>query len=261
MGSETRTTGDRGLEGRGQVDPPEVVPAPADVPGDVAEARLNHLLKMVLDTAAGVLGYDGATVTVLRPDGFGTIAATDQRLLPLDDAQYATRSGPCVAALEAGAPVVWTDDGATQVGWETFQSTAAYLGIASSLSVCVPIDENSDLAGSLNFYSTRRLKAEKHRVAMAEKFAAQAAAGVWTLEAIRATTRFAGDMVEAMRSRAVIEQAKGILINERGVDAEQAFHLLGQAAECRNVKLRDLARRVVDERSSGPIFRGSSAAP
>lgn len=107
MSSETRTTGDRGPGGCGQVDSGEVVAAPSRVPGDVAEARLNHLLEMVLDTAVGVLGYNGATVTVLRADGFGTVATTDQRLLPLDDAQYATRSGPCVAALEAGAPVVW----------------------------------------------------------------------------------------------------------------------------------------------------------
>lgn len=116
----------------------------------------------------------------------------------------------------------------------------------------MPIDENLDLAGSLNFYSSRRLKPEKHQVVMAEAFAAQTAAGVQTLEAIRATTRFAGEMVAAMRSRAVIEQAKGILINERGVDADQAFHLLGDVAGRSHMKVRDLARQVVDERSSRP---------
>jgi AmiR/NasT family two-component response regulator len=47
----------------------------------------------------------------------------------------------------------------------------------------------------------------------------------------------------------VIEQAKGILISEHGIDADEAFHLLQGMSERTNIKLREVARRLVAERS------------
>ena len=51
---------------------------------------------------------------------------------------------------------------------------------------------------------------------------------------------------EAMKNRAVIEQAKGILIGAQGIDEDQAFGLLVRASQRENIKLRDIARRIVD---------------
>ena len=56
-------------------------------------------------------------------------------------------------------------------------------------------------------------------------------------------------MAEAMRSRAVIEQAKGILMADERIDDEEAFERLVALSQHANVKVRDVARRLVDERS------------
>jgi hypothetical protein len=56
---------------------------------DAAEARLNRLLNLILETAVEALRFDAATITARDPDrGLGTIAATEQRLVELDEAQY-----------------------------------------------------------------------------------------------------------------------------------------------------------------------------
>jgi AmiR/NasT family two-component response regulator len=54
---------------------------------------------------------------------------------------------------------------------------------------------------------------------------------------------------EAMKSRAVIEQAKGMLMAAQGCDEDTAFDLLVKASQRENVKLRDVARRIVERRT------------
>ena len=48
-----------------------------------------------------------------------------------------------------------------------------------------------------------------------------------------------------MASRAVIEQAKGILMAQRDCSADEAFDMLRRASQRENVKLRDVAQRIV----------------
>ena len=55
------------------------------------------------------------------------------------------------------------------------------------------------------------------------------------------------DIVAAAAGRGPIEQAKGILVATRGIDPDEAFALLKRASNDKNVRLRDLARVVVDE--------------
>jgi AmiR/NasT family two-component response regulator len=50
----------------------------------------------------------------------------------------------------------------------------------------------------------------------------------------------------ALNSRVVIEQAKGMLAERLGLDMNQAFSLLRDAARSRNLRLSDLSRALVD---------------
>jgi hypothetical protein len=52
---------------------------------------------------------------------------------------------------------------------------------------------------------------------------------------------------EALESRIVIEQAKGVLAERLAISVGEAFDILRYAARSHRVKLRDLAARVVDE--------------
>ena len=216
---------------------------------DAAETRLNRLLNLILETAVEVTGFDAATVSARHPDGgLSTIGATDQRVIQLDDAQYETGQGPCLAVLDPHDPIFLEDAGQDADGaWEHFTCTAADLGIHSTLSMHVPTD-TGQVAASLNFYAKRRLELGDDQMRIADGFAQQLAAAIMGVDAYKSTARLAHDMAEAMRSRAVIEQAKGILMADHHIDAEQAFQKLEQLSQHSNMKLRDVARRLVEER-------------
>jgi hypothetical protein len=63
----------------------------------------------------------------------------------------------------------------------------------------------------------------------------------------RTTAREVGEAIELMsQSRPVIEQAKGALMVTYGLDADDAFLLLRRYSQQVNVKLRDVARAVVE---------------
>jgi GAF domain-containing protein len=53
-------------------------------------------------------------------------------------------------------------------------------------------------------------------------------------------------LTHALNSRIVIEQAKGVLAERRGLTMEQAFETLRSHARRHNLRLVDLAERIID---------------
>ena len=86
----------------------------------------------------------------------------------------------------------------------------------------------------------------------AAPFAELLAAAMLGVEANRATARLARDMAEAMRSRAVIEQAKGMIMADERIDADAAFQRLARLSQESNRKLRDVPHEVVERRTAPP---------
>jgi hypothetical protein len=220
-----------------------------DEGSDAAEQRLNRLLNMILESTVAALGFDAATVSARHNGNYATVVATDQRFIALDDAQYATGQGPCLEALD-GVKSVAVADASADDRWPHFSNTAAHLGIHSTLSIHLPVDA-ADVAGSLNLYSRRRMELGDAQVRTALPYAEQLAAAILSVDAYRSAARLARDMVEAMRSRAVIEQAKGILMADQQITADEAFQQLTKLSQRTNTKLRDVALRLVTERSEG----------
>jgi GAF domain-containing protein len=214
---------------------------------DAAEVRLNRLLNLILETAVEALGFSAATVTARHGGHVSTVGATDQRMIGLDDAQY-EGGGPCIATLDQSEPIFLEDAAASDERWEHFAETAAHLGVASSLSVHVPTD-SAEVAASLNLYSRERLERSDQQTRQAVTYAEQVAATLQSVDAYKSAATLARNMAEAMRSRAVIEQAKGILMADHRITDEQAFQHLTELSQHANRKLRDVARRLVDERS------------
>jgi hypothetical protein len=219
---------------------------------DAAETRLNRLLNLILETAVEALGFDAATITARHPTrGLATIGATDQRLVELDDAQYESGQGPCLTTLDPHDPVYLQDAAADDQRWQHFADTAAHLGVKSSLSLHVPTDTDQ-VAASLNLYAKRQLELRDQDIHHATRYAEQLAATLESVDAYKATAQLARDMAEAMRSRAVIEQAKGMLMADKRITADEAFHQLTALSQHSNLKLRDVARRLVDDRTEPP---------
>src|SRR3954471_399645 len=158
-------------------------PFAADGP-DAAEVRLNRLLNLILESAVEALGFDGATVSARHGTDLATIAATDQRFIALDDAQYETGEGPCLTVLDDHDPIALNGAGESDDRWEHFSRTAAHLGVHSSLSIHLPVD-SAELAASLNLYSKRQLDLSDQQIKTATPFADQLAAAILSVDAHR----------------------------------------------------------------------------
>jgi signal transduction protein with GAF and PtsI domain len=117
--------------------------------------------------------------------------------------------------------------------------------VRSTLSF--PMLVNKQSLGAMNLYSrTERAFAAEDRET-GTLFASQAAIVLANAQAYWDARQLSARLGEAMEARSIIEQAKGILMSSQGCDDEGAFDILVKASQRENLKLRDVARRIVDD--------------
>jgi transcriptional regulator with GAF, ATPase, and Fis domain len=181
------------------------------------------------------------TVRTLHRAPF-TIAATDALTQQLDEQQYGDGKGPCLEALTTGVPVLVTDM-ATESRWAPYPAQAAELGARSSMSY--PLITGEQVIGALNMYSFKPLAPDIGLQARAGQLADRAAGALAVGLRIAEEHSANADLRLALASRSVIDQAIGILVAQQQCSVEDAFALLRQASQARNMKLRDAAAQIV----------------
>ncbi len=157
----------------------------------------------------------------------------------LDEIQSEIGEGPCIDAIR-NHEVFQTGDLEHEARWPNFSSRAhAETGVASILSIRLFVKE--DTMGALTLYSTRRDAFDDSDVALATVFAVHASV------AMAAARRQEGLEMKA-ESRDVIGRAKGILMARSGVSDDEAFAMLKSASQRMNVKLRDIAQTIAEQK-------------
>jgi GAF domain-containing protein len=187
-------------------------------------------------------GAEAVSITLIREEDAFTAAFDGQIAMDADEMQYERGYGPCLDAGRAGE-VFLIADMRSEDRWPDYARQASERGVGSSLSVPLPFQGAT--IGALNIYSTRAGAFRDADVSLGEEAAAFVAIAVANAEAAARATSDADNLRRAMVSRAVIEQAKGILMERYKVTAEQAFTLLTHASQRTNVKLRDVAEQLV----------------
>jgi GAF domain-containing protein len=209
----------------------------------LSETNLHQVLSMVAELAQRTIpGAAEVSVTLVPGGAPETAAYTGELALALDEKQYDTGYGPCLDAA-AAKTVFLVPDMASEDRWPEFAKNAVAHGVKGSLSVGMPVEDT--LAGALNIYATEANAFDDDAVELARTFAGYAAVALANVNLYSTTAALAEQMAEAMRSRAVIEQAKGILIVQQRVTAEEAFGILTRASQASNRKLRDIAQAIV----------------
>jgi GAF domain-containing protein len=197
-------------------------------------------------------------ITMLVEGRQRTAVFTDPEAPEIDQAQYDTGEGPCLAAFHDGR--ITEIESTREAGkWPEFREVAAAHGIGSTLSFPLLVDTGA--VGALNLYCLRERGFTSDDRETGTLFAAQAAIVLANAQAYWDAHDLSARLGEAMHSRAVIEQAKGMLMAAQGCDEDTAFDLLVKASQRENIKLRDVARRIVDgavARGSGPTEDGGT---
>ncbi|GAA1436878.1 GAF and ANTAR domain-containing protein [Microlunatus lacustris] len=188
-------------------------------------------------------GTTGAGVTVVDSLGKRNVAASDDLVLEADRLQYELDEGPCLDSWRDRAHLQ-VDDTTIEARWPQWSRAAAQVGVRSMLSS--PLLAGQDCVGAIKVYSTEPGAFDARAAHLLELFARQAAvllANVQTLADARRTSR---QLTEALQTRDVIGQAKGILLARGAADDQTAFATLLAISQHTNAKLRHVARDLVE---------------
>jgi GAF domain-containing protein len=206
---------------------------------------LNDVLARTVELAKSVVTIPiEASVTLVDSNEATTPAFTGQPALELDETQYGLGYGPCLAAAEAGQ-IVSIPDMAAEERWPEFTADAQSKGVRSSLSVPLPVQRQ--VIGALNLYSTEDHAFGEDTVGLVERFGDYAAVAIAHTTLFMSTRELAEQMAQAMKSRAVIEQAKGILIGQHRCNPDEAFNILVRLSQHSHQKLRDVATALLEQ--------------
>jgi GAF domain-containing protein len=210
------------------------------------DANLGDALGRVADTGCQLLpNCAAASVTIIERGKPITVGSTSNTARALDDAQYAAGDGPCLSAARHGT-LVRIDDTTAEQRWPDFCRQAADNGVHSSLSVPLRLSRDNTWGG-FNLYGAVAGGFSDDDEQLCQAFATQASIVVSNVQAYWGSLELSANLSQAMESRAVIEQAKGILMSTHRVTADDAFDLLVARSQTQNRKLRDVAGDVVRE--------------
>jgi GAF domain-containing protein len=208
-----------------------------------AEHSLESVLHTVTELATRVLPRKPVTsLTILTGGRAATVASSGDLALRLDEVQYRLGSGPCLAAAETGTTSEIADTGGAEE-WPEFAAEAAAAGCGSVLSFPLPVREK--VAGALNVYNREFTVADDRTRTLVSRFADYAVVPVSNMYLYETAVERAEHLAAALDSRAVIDQAKGILMERFKLTPDQAFQALTRVSMETNTKVRDIAERFV----------------
>jgi GAF domain-containing protein len=196
---------------------------------------VEDLVTAICEQAIELVGpVHGAGVIIAAPRRhLTTVAAIGDGPAVLDRLQQDTGDGPCLAAAREQV-VVRVHDTASEDRWPAYAEAARRLGVGSML--CLPLEADDRLLGTLSLYAAAPNAFGEQEPAEPAVRLLAALAGT-TL----AQTRLVGQLREALTSRDLIGQAKGVVMARYRLDADQAFALIRQYSQDHNLKLAELA--------------------
>lgn len=206
----------------------------------VPKPSLDTILAEVTAAAVDLIpGVDTAGILLLERGGkFSSVATTSELPAQLDILQVTFDEGPCVQAALADT-VVRTEDFRLETRWPQYSPAVAEIGVLSGLSFKLYTADRT--AGALNLFGFEPNQWSSEAETVGTILAAHAASAI-------ITTQAQTQLNAALLSRDRIGQAKGMIMERFGVDAVRAFSMLRQLSQEGNVKLTDIAQRVIDSR-------------
>ena len=209
----------------------------------LGETGLAEVLRTIADLAKiTVPGADDASVTLVRGTQAGASGHTGELARAMDEAQFEQGHGPGLDAA-AGLTTMVLGDTAATGRWPHWSRRAVDAGLRSVVAVGLPVDELA--AGVLTCYATAPEAFDPAAVALAQAFAGTAAVTLANANGYDNQAALVQQLRVAMDSRAVVEQAKGIIMADRRCTPGEAFRILTTVSQESNRKVRDVAAALV----------------
>jgi GAF domain-containing protein len=153
--------------------------------------------------------------------------------------------GPCITAAAERRPLR-TGNVTADPRWPRFGPRAGRLGVHSVLSLPMLMPDGT-VVGAINAYSRSRDAFDDHAIEVGQLFAAPAGLAVHNAQVLAQAQTRAAQLQAALGSRAIVDQAIGIIRSRSGATADEAFARLREVSQAENVKLTVVAERMVEE--------------
>jgi GAF domain-containing protein len=216
---------------------------------DLSHAFTNRFeIDQVLYRLAGHLGHivgvAGVGVALADPEGrLRSVTAVNDLAADLDAEQEKLREGPCVDAFASEDVVAVDDLTAMSRRWPHWSSTARHRGVHAVLGV--PLRTRDTAVGAVNLYHRHVRGWQDQDRQVARLLCDLVASYVADRVEVTHARRIADQLQEALETRVLIEQAKGVLAVHHDVGVDDAFAVLRAYSRNHNVPLRSVAESVV----------------
>ena len=208
---------------------------------------VEFLLGLSVDSVE-IIGAEAASVMLADTRGaLRLVASSEERMRILELFEIQTAQGPCLDAFGTGQ-AVQASAAESRRRWPAFAPRASDAGFR--VMCAVPMRARTDTIGALNLFRGNDEPFSDAELEIARAMAQVATIALIQERAIRERSLLTGQMETALRSRVLIEQAKGMLAEHLSTTVDEAFRVLNKYARDHNRGLTDVARDVIDRRLS-----------
>ena len=210
----------------------------------VGEFDLNEFLHTLIERTVALVDADAGGIMLADQRGrLEVMAASTQatRLVELFELQH--DEGPCLDAFRSGRAVSQIDPAAMRAAWPSFTPRLAQAGFTSAQAI--PLRLRNDVIGALNVFRVAPEGLSDGELKLARALADVATVGIIQQRVISARDMLAHQLQEALDSRVLIEQAKGVLAERSGIGVDEAFVLMRSHARRSGAQLRQVVQAVL----------------
>lgn len=211
----------------------------------IADFDVVDLLTLLADRCVDTFDVATAGIMLTGTDGVLRVVASsseEMRVLELFEEQAA--EGPCFDCYRSGAPVTNQQLASSLDRWPRFAPEAIAAGFTSVQAL--PMRLRDSVIGALNLFHTDVSALSEDATALAQAFADVATIAILQNRASREAQVVNEQLSQALHSRIVIEQAKGVISERLGLEMGEAFSRLRSHARNNNLRLTDVANGVID---------------
>ena len=204
------------------------------------------VLTGLTDRCVNLLGVSAAGVMLVDPhDGdLRLVASSSEAMRLLELFEMQTQEGPCIDAFRTGQPVEHEILWVGSRRWPQFSSAALEAGFKSVLAL--PLRLRDVTIGGLNLFCVGQAAIDERNMIVARAFADLATISVLQHRAATEAQRLNEQLADALASRILIEQAKGVIAERIGLNLGEAFLRLRHYARKNQLRLTDVAHTAID---------------
>ncbi len=211
----------------------------------VDEFDLVEFLHLLVDRCVELLDVTAAGLMLADSRGrLQVMASSTENIRLLELFQLQNDDGPCLDCFHTGEPVNHPDLASANDRWPRFAPAATQAGFRTVHAL--PMRLRAQVLGAFNLFHTNRHQLDRSVTRIGQAMVDVATIGLIQERSLRHHETVLAQLQTALNSRILIEQAKGVLAERRGINPSEAFSFLRDYARNHQQRLTELAAAVVD---------------